>query len=223
LTIERIASSRQSRNIFVAYPYSIPAADYRRPFTELSESFGVKFIFADEQITNRHILDKITEYIRDSRFSLFDITNWNPNVTLELGIAIGHRAAYYLLFNPTLAQQTVPADLGGIDRIQYASFKELADGLTRLLLQEFGVPQAGKEMADQLAVLQQRVPEILRLEPGLGVSAIAARLGVATEMAKIVVRPLANAGELQTTGVRRGTRYWLPEQEGTRPARRPAP
>lgn len=39
MTIERITPSRQSTNIFVAYPYSIPAEDYRRPFTELQDSF----------------------------------------------------------------------------------------------------------------------------------------------------------------------------------------
>lgn len=196
--------------IFVAYPYSIPADDYRAPFTALEESFDVKFVFADEQITNRHILDKIIEYIRDSRFSLFDITAWNPNVTLELGIAIGHRQSYYLLFNPTGSRETVPADLGGIDRIQYSSYKELSDGLTRLLLQEFGVPQEGREMAAQLEALQARVPEILRAEPGLNVAQIAERMGVPVEMAKVVVRPLAGSGELEATGQRRGTRYWIP-------------
>ena len=208
--IERVTSAHLSRNIFVAYPYSIPAADYRRPFAELEEAFNVKFVFADEQITNLHILDKIIDYIRDSRFSLFDITDWNPNVTLELGIAIGHRQAYYLLFNPTHSKESVPADLGGIDRIQYTSYKELSDGLTRLLLQEFGVPQEGREMADRLAALQGRVPEILKAEPGLSMSQLAERLGVPTEMAKVVVRPLASAGDLDTSGQRKGMRYWVP-------------
>lgn len=211
--IERVSSAHMSRTIFVAYPYSIPAADYRRPFAELEDAFGVKFIFADEQITNLHILDKITDYIRDSRFSLFDITDWNPNVTLELGIAVGHRQAYYLLFNPTRSKDAVPADLGGIDRIQYSSYKELSDGLTRLLLQEFGVPLEGKEMADRLAALQEKVPQILKAEPGLSMTQLGERLGIPTEMAKVIVRPLASSGELATTGQRKGMRYWLPGTE----------
>lgn len=202
-----------SREVFVAYPYSIPAEDYRRPFAELAEDFGVTFIFADEQITNRHILDKITDYIRDSRFSLFDITDWNPNVTLELGIAIGHRQAYYLLFNPKGSKEGVPADLGGIDRIQYSSYKELSDGLTRLLLQEFGVPREGQEMADRLAALQAKVPEILNQEPGLKIAELADRLGVPKEMAQVIVRPLATSGDLATTGQKKGTKYWVPGSE----------
>lgn len=143
-------------------------------------------------------------------------------MTLELGIAIGHRQEYYLLFNPTRSRETVPADLGGHDRIQYESYKQLSDGLTRLLLQEFGVPQAGREMAGQLAALEARVPEILRDEPGLNMPEIADRLRVPTEMAKIVVRPLASAGELRTTGQRKGMRYWLPGAEKP-PSRRGKP
>jgi hypothetical protein len=196
--------------IFVAYPYILPADDYRHPFLELEESFPVKFVFADAEITNRQILDKITTMIRNSRFSLFDITGWNPNVTLEFGIAVGGSRDYYLLFNPDQSPDgAVPADLGGLDRIQYRSYHELSAGLTKLLLQEFGVPQVGQEMADRLQDLQGRVPDILRSEPGLKIGDIADRLEVPTEMAKIVVRPLVGENGLRTTGQRKGTRYFI--------------
>jgi hypothetical protein len=198
--------------IFVAYPYSFPEDDYRRPFDELGESFGVDFVFADAEITGKHILEKITRMIRDSRFSLFDITEWNPNVTLELGIAIGHRQEYYLLFSPDRGQSDAPADLGGIDRIEYESYGQLEDGLTRLLLQEFGVPQEGRQMADQLEALRDRVPVLIGNEPGLKIADIGERLGVPTEMAKLIVRPLVEDEALDTTGVKRGTRYYLPGQ-----------
>jgi hypothetical protein len=71
------------RQIFVAYAYSLyDRRDYRRVFTGLEKTYGVKFIFADEKITNMHILQKIISYIKTSDFSLFDISGWNPNVTL---------------------------------------------------------------------------------------------------------------------------------------------
>jgi hypothetical protein len=197
--------------IFVAYPYSFPQEDYRRPFSELEESFGVKFVYADEEITSKHILDKITGMIRDSRFCLFDISTWNPNVTLELGIAIGHRQDYYLLWNPETKQDQPPSDLGGHDRIQYTSYGKLADGLTKLLLQEFGVPKEGRDMATELEALRERVPDIVAKETGPRIADIADRLGVPTEMAQLIVRPLV--GEvLETTGAKKGTRYWLAGQ-----------
>jgi hypothetical protein len=36
----------------------------------VAKSYDVAFKFADEQITNQHILTKITNYIRDHDFSL---------------------------------------------------------------------------------------------------------------------------------------------------------
>ena len=54
------APKARARRIFVAYPYDFPKADYRRPFIDLANAFDVEFQFADEKITNQHILDKIT-------------------------------------------------------------------------------------------------------------------------------------------------------------------
>jgi hypothetical protein len=128
--------------IFVAYPYAFHKDEYRRPFEAVESSFGVEFHYADQRITNKHILDKITAMIAESHFSLFDITRWNANVTLELGVAIGRGSDFYLLFNPDDAQNPrpgdVPADLGGLDRIQYRTYEELERLLHQLLSQEFG-------------------------------------------------------------------------------------
>ena len=125
----------------MAYPYSIPKKDYRRPFTELAKAFDVEFQFSDERITNKHILDKITEMIVTARFSLFDVTMWNASIALELGIAMGRGRDYYLLFNPDHDPHggQVPADLGGLDRIQYRSYSGLEEALTKLLAQESGL------------------------------------------------------------------------------------
>ncbi len=208
------------KRIFVAYPYSIPRGDYRRAFIDLAKAFGVEFQFADQQITNSQILDKISEMITSALFSLFDITTWNANVALELGIAIGAGRDYYLLFNPDHPdnpERQVPADLGGLDRIEYHSFTELEEGLAKLLVQEFGVPVEGGLAQDPVRDLRDRVPEVLANEPGLKIGQIADRLRVAVEIAQVVVRPLATSGQLQTTGSRRGTRYYLPEDLPKRP------
>jgi hypothetical protein len=47
------------------------------------KAYPVTFKFADEQITNQYILAKISNYIREHDISLFDITEWNPNVALS--------------------------------------------------------------------------------------------------------------------------------------------
>jgi hypothetical protein len=116
-----------------------PIPFQRRPFNEIAKAFDVIFEFADEKITNKQILEKITSMIAGSRFSLFDITGWNTNVALELGIAIGMNKDYYLLFNPTHESNPygdVPADLGGLDRIlggegRRAELREPGDRVVR--------------------------------------------------------------------------------------------
>jgi hypothetical protein len=206
----------RARIIFVAYPYSFPEADYRPPFKDLAKAFDVEFQFANEQITSKHILDKVTKMIADARFSLFDITTWNPNVALELGIAMGRGKDYYLLFNPTYSGPDVPADLGGLDRIQYTSYAELREGLTNLLAQEFGVRSEDRR-ADPVADLRERVLQILQEGPGLRIGDIANQLEVPINMAQVIVGPLVASGALETAGAKRGTRYYLRGQTPNRP------
>lgn len=86
--------------MFVAYAYNLyPKDDYRGVFKELSKAFKVEFRFADERITSLHIMNKIRNMIRESAFGVYDISSWNPNVTLELGIAMGMQAKHFIIFN----------------------------------------------------------------------------------------------------------------------------
>lgn len=55
----------------MAYPYSFSRNDYRESFAAVGEEFGVTFLYADEQITNKQILDKIRGMIEQSTFSIF--------------------------------------------------------------------------------------------------------------------------------------------------------
>ncbi len=84
------SQAKKSRQVFVAYSYRhIDKKDYRRAFESVGKAFDVDFVFADEKISSLHILQKIANYIRESQFGIYDITAWNPNVTLELGLALG--------------------------------------------------------------------------------------------------------------------------------------
>jgi len=143
--------------VFVAYSYGLyPKEVYRRPFKNLEGAFGVRFTFADEKITNQHILEKVAEMVRRARFSIFDISDWNPNVTLELGFAQGAGKDWFIALNPDKKGEA-PADLRGIDRIEYRTFDELQGQLERVLVGRF--PPKVKE--DPLGVIEGRVMEAL--------------------------------------------------------------
>jgi hypothetical protein len=136
--------------------------------------------------------------------------------------------AHYILWNPTAEHEQPPADLGGIDRIQYRDYAELKDGLSRLMEQQFGSPEApeargGTEVTAALAGLQAVAPEIVGANPGILMGGIASQMAVAPDIASIVVKPHVADGTIATRGNRRGTRYYLPgdappEEEEAEPA-----
>jgi predicted nucleotide-binding protein len=201
--------TRKPRQIFVAYSYKLyPKADYRRVYSDLAKAFQIDFVFADEKITNLHILQKIANYIRESRFSIYDISGWNPNVTLELGLAFGLSEKAYIAIDPAKTDiNEVPSDLRGMDRIQYGSYSELQQGVERLLVQEFPV-QPTHDVENQLKQLRTQTVKLISDSEGLKMNDIAKLLGVSIDMAKVIVRPLVGE-QLRVEGVRRGARYYL--------------
>ena len=207
-----LPSTRKPRQIFVAYSYRLyPKADYRRVFKELAKAFAVTFVFADEKITSLHILDKIAGMIRESTFGIYDISGWNANVTLELGLAMGMRERIYITIDPSKTPvEDVPSDLRGIDRMQYSSYTELGLNLESLLAQEMPVPRQ-HAAENQLTELREQALDVIReAEQGLKVGDIARVLGVSVDLAKVVIRPLVGV-RLRAQGVRRGTHYFVIE------------
>src|SRR4029450_7716520 len=90
------------------------------------QTLCVNFVFADEHITNLSILQKITNFIRSSRFGIYDISGGNPNVTCELDLALGFGEKAFAAIDPARTQvDEVPSDLRGLDGIQYGAYGEL--------------------------------------------------------------------------------------------------
>lgn len=200
---------KNARQVFVAYPYRLyPKADYRKVFESISKAFDVSFVFADEKISDLHILEKIKSYIRDSAFGIYDISGWNPNVTLELGLAFGMGARAYIAFDPSKTDVgEVPSDLRGMDRMQYSSYTELEEVLSRLMAQNMPAPQQ-HEAEDQLQKLRRQTMAVVSDSEGLRIGDISEALGVNVQLTKVVVRPLIGHG-LRTEGVKKGTRYYF--------------
>jgi hypothetical protein len=114
-------------NVFVGYPYSGP---FNFPaFKTALDRIPFRWYYADTGLATRHLLGILTSYISAVDFCIFDISTWNPNVALEIGLAEGLGVDYYILLNQKL-KKNVPADIQGLQRIEYVSVKSLdADGL----------------------------------------------------------------------------------------------
>ena len=211
----KASSLPSERTIFVAHPYTtFDKKDYRRPFKDLEKAFEVKFIFADERISSETILDKIVGYIKSTAFGLYDISTWNPNVTLELGVAFGLKKERYILFNPKASptQSNAPTDVQGFERIQWASFSELEERLSELLAQRFPVERNRYE--EQIQSMHQDIAAALAEAPaGLKATELAARLKVSKDYLMVALRPMIGKN-ISQLGAKRGTYYKLRKAKG---------
>lgn len=213
-TGETLAAAAELRKqVFVAYSYKLyPKADYRKVYKELEEKYDLTFIFADEKITNMHIMKKIETFIRGSDFSIFDISGWNPNVTLELGFAMPVSDQWYIAIDPSKTEtKEVPSDLRGLDRIEYSSYSELSDKLSILIEQRYPKRQRGgiEEFLEQRRI---QIRELLQEHPGLTITSLAQLLEVEVPVAQLAIKPIVR--EFETRGVKKSTKYYL---KGTAP------
>jgi hypothetical protein len=74
-----LPTTKIERQVFVAYSYKLYSSpDYRKVYERVANIFDLQFVFADEKISDLHILQKIANMIATSSFSMFDISGWNP-------------------------------------------------------------------------------------------------------------------------------------------------
>jgi predicted nucleotide-binding protein len=196
--------------IFVAHSYRHNRkGPYRRIYRSLEKKYPVAFVFADERITNLHVLQKIESYIRGSEFSIFDITGWNPNVTLELGIAYAGESDWYIAINPYRTPvKEVPSDIRGIDRIQYRNYAEL-EGQLAIVLEDRYPRKESTSLKSSKETMKRRALKHLSHHPGLLMSELASLLGVEVTAAQTAINELVAVNRVRFRGDRRGRRYFL--------------
>src|ERR1035437_7241460 len=104
--------------VFVGCPYSRPF-DFPK-FKSTCSRLPIAWYYADTNLRSKHLLSILTTYIQAVDYCIFDVSFWNPNVSLELGMAEGLGKDYYILVNHTQSKG-VPSDINGIQRIEYSS------------------------------------------------------------------------------------------------------
>lgn len=135
-------------------------------------------------------------------------------MTLELGFAMAIGDQWFIAIDPSKTDvNEVPSDLRGLDRIQYSSYTELSTNLAVLLEQHY--PKKARGTLDSyLEDRRSEIRDILRSNPGLTIISLAQLLRVEVPVAQLALRPLFETGELESTGNRKGMKYFI---KGTRP------
>ena len=155
-------------NVFVGHPFAGRFAV--KKFRAIFRGLPFNVIYGNTDLQTKHLLSIMKSNIGKADYSIFDLSNWNPNVALELGLAEGLKKkpakTYYILLN-TRRSKEVPSDIRGIQRLEYTSydFKHevgLGDQLiTYVLAKEYwikklwkAVPDSGKGAKKRLMALR---------------------------------------------------------------------
>lgn len=111
---------------FVAHEFSAQERDdLREAIHRAFEGSDLTAYYADLDVRQNigHILQKIKDVILTTQFGIYDVSNpKKPNVFIELGFAIAANKPSYIICKKGTE---IPADLAGLDRIQYESYKNL--------------------------------------------------------------------------------------------------
>lgn len=131
-------------NVFVGCPYG---GKFKfQTFKSTLDKLPFRFVYADTTLETKQLLEILRRNITAADFCMFDVSMWNANVALELGLADGLGTEYYILVNRKLSKG-VPADIQGIQRIEYESFddfdqqKGLLPKLVKYLVQDITHPR----------------------------------------------------------------------------------
>lgn len=120
---------------FVAHEFSPKKKDDLRDAIERAfRGTGLNAYYADLEVRQSHILEKIRDMISETHFGIYDISNPSkPNVFLELGIAMAAEKPCYIICEEEKHSE-VPTGLKGLDIVCYESNRQLTEKLADLVV-----------------------------------------------------------------------------------------
>jgi nucleoside 2-deoxyribosyltransferase len=121
--------------VFVAYPFAPPISqdDYNAVVKEVQGECPLRLWYFLDEITTQELMRKIWRAILRSDLCIFDITNGNPNVAFELGLAAAVGKPCITLLKAGERNPLGNADLGYSEHAEYTSRETLKAKLKQLL------------------------------------------------------------------------------------------
>lgn len=160
----------QEYHYFVAHQFSRKERDdLRDAIKRAFRGTELKAHYADIEVREGYILEKIKKMIFTTQFGIYDITNTEkPNVFLELGIAMSAGKPFYIICEKGT---NIPADLRGLDRIEYASYKNLTEEIRNKIvkkeIQRFSDIKKGEKLIRESKQKYKEVSEKMVLKNSL--------------------------------------------------------
>lgn len=121
--------------VFMAYPFAPPISqvDYNAVVKELEIEYPLRLWYFLDEVTTQELMRKIWRAILRADLCIFDISNGNPNVAFELGLAAAIDKPCITLLKTGENNPLGAADLGYSERAEYTSRETLKAKLSQLL------------------------------------------------------------------------------------------
>lgn len=153
---------------FISEPYDKHRSEREKSINEAIK--GYKFIISDHDKTTISITCKICQQIQSAHFGIVDITNYNRNVLIELGMLFGFNKPVLILLKHSKHnlfrrlsnnQLEIPSNIIGIEQIRYNDFADLEVKLKNALnfLFEISKKQA-QFLLDLKPILELQIQQI---------------------------------------------------------------
>lgn len=119
------------KQVFIGCPFN-KAFLTRMKFAvrPILENLGCSVWIASDVFSNFDVMCKVCKAIQSSGKAIIDITGWNPNVLLELGLLYGNNKDVLLLKQK---DEKIPVDLSGMEYLEYDpdDFEALGNNLIK--------------------------------------------------------------------------------------------
>jgi DNA-binding NarL/FixJ family response regulator len=90
---QKLDESALTDSVFIAHDFfggdERKKDDYRLPFRDAFSKRGYRTLFADEEAAPGTLLSTICQHIINTEIGIYDVTGYNANVLIELGLALG--------------------------------------------------------------------------------------------------------------------------------------
>lgn len=133
--------------VFFAFPYNVED-EYRRILIAACHDLRAEYVFGDGSVSSTTLIDKMSSDIESCDHAFFDISGYNPNVMIELGMAYQHKRRVYFMYDEKrhknapatkAVKDLVPTNIRGQDHFAYNSLVEFNIGVRAALRNALGI------------------------------------------------------------------------------------
>jgi predicted nucleotide-binding protein len=133
--------------VFVGFPFTpklFNKTNFKKQIKKVLRESGFQpYFYDDHHDSSNIVMLKLFYKIRSSNFAVFDLSDGNPNVLIELGYSLGANKKMFILKHKG-SDFEVPSDINSIEIIYYDDIIDLEYKLKHAIREVFHVKKRGK-------------------------------------------------------------------------------